>query len=157
MKNFLLITIVLLSTCIYGQNISDYRYVQIDSKDYENGKYGLTDLLASKLKQKNYTVLNVDTDILQSNVTPEPCDILTAFLSDTGNMFRNKVKIEFKDCTNKTLLSEEGSSRMKDFESGTRDALQNALIKIPVSNPVARVQYKKFLHQKSLHQKSLHQ
>ena len=133
MKKFLQISSVFLVSVLYGQQISDYHYILIPDT-FANSKanrYDLDKLLSAQLQAKKFIVINEN-----SPESKNLCEYLKAEISDTGNMLTNKVQIEFKDCYNKSLAILDGKSRSKDIEEGMQDALKNAMINIPLSNPV---------------------
>ena len=133
MKKFLQISSVFLVSVLYGQQISDYHYILIPDT-FANSKanrYDLDKLLSAQLQAKKFIVINEN-----SPESKNLCEYLKAEISDTGNMLTNKVRIEFKDCYNKSLAILDGKSRSKDIEEGMQDALKNAMMNIPVSNPV---------------------
>ena len=133
MKKFLQISSVLLVSVLYGQQISDYHYILIPDT-FANSKanrYDLDKLLSAQLQAKKFIVINEN-----SPESKNLCEYLKAEISDTGNMLTNKVRIEFKDCYNKSLAILDGKSRSKDIEEGMQDALKNAMMNIPLSNPV---------------------
>ena len=133
MKKFLQISSVFLVSVLYGQQISDYHYILIPDT-FANSKanrYDLDKLLSAQLQAKKFIVINEN-----SAESKNFCEYLKAEISDTGNMLTNKVQIEFKDCYNKSLAILDGKSRSKDIEEGMQDALKNAMMNIPLSNPV---------------------
>ncbi|HQC06887.1 MAG TPA: hypothetical protein PK067_07680, partial [Kaistella chaponensis] len=133
MKKFLQISSVLLVSVLYGQQISDYHYILIPDT-FANAKanrYDLDKLLSAQLQAKKFIVITEN-----SPESKNLCEYLKAEISDTGNMLTNKVRIEFKDCYNKSLGILDGKSRSKDIEEGMQDALKNAMMNIPLSNPV---------------------
>ncbi|KMQ71602.1 hypothetical protein [Chryseobacterium koreense] len=130
MKNIFKLSFIFLFAILSGQNISDYQYIFIP-KEFANAKankYGLSDLLAKKLKSKKYVIL---TDPIQTS-----CESLHAEIVDTGNFLTNKVRVDFKDCQNKTIATFDGKSNLKELEEGMQNALENAMKGINVSNPV---------------------
>lgn len=137
MKKFLQISALFLITFFYGQQISAYQYIRVPEKfkDAKSNKYGLNILLGKKLKAKKFVILS---ETAQNSITEnnDPCEVLNAEIIDVSNMFTNKVRIDFKDCNEKSVASFEGKSKIKDFEEGMKDALQDAMMKIAVSNPV---------------------
>ena len=133
MKKFLQISSVFLVSVLYGQQISDYHYILIPDT-FANAKanrYDLDKLLSAQLQAKKFIVITEN-----SPESKNLCEYLKAEISDTGNMLTNKVRIEFKDCYNKSLAILDGKSRSKDIEEGMQDALKNAMMNIPLSNPV---------------------
>ena len=131
MKKFLQIFMLLLAAAVFSQNVTDFGYINVPQKfkDFDQNKYGLNVLLASKLKVKKF-IINEDSGV------NDPCETLNAEVLNTSNMFTNKVKVEFRDCHNVVISSLEGKSRIKEFEPGMRDALENALKQIGTSNPL---------------------
>lgn len=137
MKKIFPLSLLFLAASFYAQNISDYQYIQVTTKDFANNKYGLTNMLEAQLKQKNYTVISEDL-VPGSVAVRDKCDLLTAEIVDTSNMFRNRLELNFKDCNNKIIASVEGKSMEKDFEPGMRDALAKASNEISASNPTVK-------------------
>lgn len=140
MKKILQISTLLLITFFYGQKVSDYQYIYIAEKfnDKDVNKYGLNELLQLKLKQKKFTVITENKEKWPAELLQNPCQVLTADLLNTSNMFKNKLKVEFKDCDHKTIGSMDGTSSIKEFEPGMREALELAAKKIPMSAPVEK-------------------
>lgn len=136
MKKFLQILPLFLIISLFGQNVSDYQYIYVPQKfnDFEQNKYGLNDLLQAKLKQKRFIILNENKTEWPMEAKQDPCEVLNADVVNTSNIFKNRLKIEFKDCQNKTIASIEGKSFIKEFDEGLRDALQNATNSIAISN-----------------------
>ena len=140
MKKILQISTLLFVTFFFGQQVSDYQYIYVPEKfkDFEPNKYGLNDLMQLKLKQKKFTIITESQTAWPAELAQNPCSVLTAEVLNTSNMFRNRVKIEFKNCENKTIALLEGISSIKEFDTGMRDALEIASTKIATSNPVER-------------------
>lgn len=125
-----------------AQTISDYKYIVIPAEfnDFKDNKaYGLSNLLEKSLKAKKYTVLPETKNDWPSDALMNPCSILNIDLLDDKSMFRNKLILQFKDCSNKVVFNEKGSSMIKEFEPGFQDALKQTLAKIPASNPTTVV------------------
>ena len=137
MKKILQFSTLLMLPFLYAQQISDYQYIRVPEKfgDAEVNKSGLNELLQIKLKQKKFTVLTTK-DKWPADAMQNPCHIMTAELLNNSNMFKNRLKIEFKDCENKTISVLDGKSSIKEFEPGMRDALEDAVKQIPPSSPV---------------------
>lgn len=134
MKKIVQISALFLTTIFFAQNVSEYQYITIENTDPKGNRYGLNELLTQQLKQKNYIVLPANKEDWQQELRQNPCEILTAEISDTSSMFRNKTTVSFVDCNKKTIASSEGRSMIKDFEPGMREALQSAMVKIAASN-----------------------
>lgn len=138
MKNFFQIITLFLAISIFGQTVSDFRYIMIPGtfKNEKANRYDLNDFLLRKLKEKKYTVLYENRTSWPQDAVENPCSVLNAELIDISSMFRNKIELKLFDCNGKEISSFEGKSNIKDFEPGMQDALKTATIGIPVSNPV---------------------
>ncbi len=138
MKKISLLLFIILISIAKAQSVSDYKYIAIPSEfnDFkENKSYGLSVILEKTLKSKKYTVLPEAKSSWPAEAQTNPCSILNADVLNDKSMFRNKIILEFKDCNNKVITTEKGSSTIKEFEPGFQDALKIASAKIPVSNP----------------------
>ncbi|ROI03036.1 hypothetical protein EGI16_12800 [Chryseobacterium sp. G0240] len=137
MKKISVLMLAICSTMIFGQKVSDYKYVSVPAK-FETFKdnFGLEALLTKTLKGKKYEVLSANKDQWPSEAKGNACNVINADVLNDKNLFRNKVILQFKDCNNKLILESKGSSYIKEFEEGLQDALQQALIKVGMSNPV---------------------
>ncbi len=119
---------------ISAQSVSDYAYVYVPKKFASfktTNQYNLNKILALKLADKNYKIILEERENWSENLNR--CDILTADLLDDSNMFKNRVKLEFKDCNGKTLSSIPSTSNFKEFDAGFQDALIKSLASVPNS------------------------
>lgn len=142
MKNITIFLFVFLIAVVKAQTVSDYKYIVIPAEfnDFKDNKaYGLSNLLEKSLKAKKYTVLSSTKNDWPSDALMNPCSILNTDLLNDKSMFRNKLILQFKDCSNKVIFTEKGNSMIKEFEPGFQDALKQTLVKIPVSNPTTIV------------------
>ncbi|MCB4235688.1 hypothetical protein LDL59_12985 [Kaistella anthropi] len=122
-------SLLMIFTTAFSQNISDYRsiYIPKEFADAKANKYGLKDVLKSKLKAKKFVIVE--------NAAEFSCEMLKAEVSDTSNFIKNKVQLSFKDCNDKVIANYEGKSSIKEFEPGMKEALQFALNNVAVSAP----------------------
>ena len=129
MKKLLSFSLLMIFTTAFSQNISDYRsiYIPKEFADAKANKYGLKDVLKSKLKAKKFVIVE--------NAAEFSCEMLKAEVSDTSNFIKNKVQLSFKDCNDKVIADYEGKSGIKEFEPGMKEALQFALNNVAVSAP----------------------
>ena len=136
MKKAIQFSTILLAALFYGQSVSNFKYILIPQKfkNEKANKYDLNILLASKLKAKKFAVIT-ENSIDQPAEVSNPCEMLKAEVTDVSNMFTNKVRIDFKDCNEKTIASLEGKSTIKEFEEGMRAALVASLNNLSPSNP----------------------
>ena len=135
-KRFLKFIFLLFFIAINSQKVSDSLsdlkeysviYVPKQFKDSKVNQYGLNDLLSKELKSKKFQVNN---EIINFN-----CESVKVEISDNSTMFSNRILINFIDCHDKIIATYNGKSSIKDFEPGMRNALENAIKNIPVSNP----------------------
>lgn len=138
MMKFLKLSMLVLGSAAYSQNISDFTYVQITpaTGDFKENNFGLADLLASKLADKKFKVLSSDTVLWPEAAKDNPCNVLKAEIHNTSSFLKNKLRVDFKDCNNKTVASSEGQSSIKEYEAGYRNALEKAISTFQNSNPV---------------------
>lgn len=138
MKKILHLSFFILFAAAYSQNISNYEYVSIAAKtgNFESAKYGLNGILNSKLKAGKYEIVGESSESWPDAAKKNPCGVLKAEIEDTSSFLKNKVQVNFKDCSGKTLASFEGKSNIKEYEPGFKDALNMALKNLPASNPV---------------------
>lgn len=143
MKRIAILFSIFLALIIKAQVVSDYKYVVIPQEfgDFkENRTYSLNTFLERSLKSKKYIVLSETKSQWPQDALLNPCKIVTADILDDKSMFRNRIILQFKDCSNKVVFSEKGSSTIKEFEPGYQDALRLTLIKIPISNPSPEIE-----------------
>lgn len=126
------------STIVFAQKVSDYKYVSVPEK-FETFKedYGLKNFFTKALTGKKYIVLPVIKDNWPSEAKSNFCNVVNADVINDKNVFKNKVIVQFKDCNNNVILESKGGSKIKEYEEGLQDATKEALIKVPLSNPVA--------------------
>lgn len=137
MKKILQISALFLVAFLSAQNVSAYQYIYVPAKftEFEPNQYRLNDLVISTLSQKKYIILKDDRGNWPADVLRNPCQVLTADLRDTSSMFKNKTTFQVKDCQNKTIFATEGSTLIKEFDAGMRQAFLEAAKKIPLSAP----------------------
>lgn len=140
MKKIILTTVTLCSVLVFGQKVSEFRYVSVPQKfqTFKNS-FGLEDLLTKILKGKKYVVLSGDQNSWPAEVKANPCQVINADVINDKSFLRNRVILDFKDCNGKTVLQSKGTSLIKEFEEGFSDALQQAVKEVAVSNPVEHI------------------
>ncbi|HCA08020.1 hypothetical protein [Chryseobacterium sp.] len=136
MKKISVLASFFLVTAVFGQKVSDYKYISVPEKfkDFEKDSYGLDTALAKALTTKKYTVVRGMKE-WPADVKENPCRILSANVLNASSFLKNKVLIEVKDCNEKIIFSSKGTSNIKDFKEGFQDALKQAVITVPVSYP----------------------
>lgn len=137
MKKLFPLIAILGFSVLSAQSVSDYQYVYVPKKfeEFKENQYKLNDLLISKLKAKNYTVITEELEQWPAELRQNPCKVLKANVDNTSSMLRNKLTVDFKDCNGKTVVAYEGKSQDKDYETGYKEALNLALQNVTASQP----------------------
>ena len=121
-----------------AQKLSDYKYLYIpqDFKDFQHNQFELNSTLVKNLKTKGYEVIQTENRLWPEELKQEPCKVAVINVIKSGNMFKTKLTLEAKDCNGKVLISQQGASDEKDYETGYNEALQNILKSFPNSAPL---------------------
>lgn len=137
MKKLSTIIAALCITFSYAQKVSDYKYIAVPEKfsGFKNDQYKMDILLSKTLQQKQYSVVAGNRSQWTAEANSNPCSVLNADVINDSGFLRNKIVLEFKDCNGKLVASQKGSTSIKEFEEGYQDALKQALVSVPVSNP----------------------
>lgn len=132
---------ILFVSLFFGQKISDYKYILVpDSfKDFSENQYQLKQNLVQKLKAKGYTVLAEEKEQWPSEAYQNQCNVATADVQNTSSLFKNKIAVVFNNCNGKTIEKFDGTTFIKEYETGYPDAMGNALKMLAVSSPKAMV------------------
>lgn len=141
------LSIIISSFCVmlsYAQKVSDYKYVVVPGslESFKKNNYGLSTFLTKSLKSKQYVVISENRGQWPEEANVNPCSVLNANVVNDSGFLRNKIILELKDCNNKVISSEKGSSSIKEFEEGFKDALSKALVNISISKPTENVVFK---------------
>ncbi len=137
MKSLFLGVVLICFGNMYAQNISDFKYVLIPDEltDFEENQYRMKTHLQRFLESKKYVVLNSNPTEWPEEVRQNPCLIVTADIRKVRKVLKNKVAVEFIDCTKKQILVLEGESNIKELNTGYPDALKKSLQLLRASNP----------------------
>lgn len=131
MKKTLLFLIIVLGSFSISkaQNLNEYRYVLVPEQFKflkEPNQYQLNELTKFLFEKIGFEAYLEGSDV-PVEVRGNPCDGLTANVKNNSNMFTTKLQIILKDCNNREVfVSEEGTSREKDFKASYHDALRKA-------------------------------
>ena len=133
MKRFSIMLATVCASFSFAQKVSDYKYISVPEKlsTFKNDDYGTLGVLSKALKTKKYVVVSNSKD----NDNVNSCQVLYADLLDDSSFLKNKIILKFTDCNNKVVLEQKASSSIKDFVEGYKDALNRALVMVPISNP----------------------
>ena len=119
MRKYCMILFLIVSGLSFAQSVNDFKYVLVPTK-FEFSKkpnpYGLS-MLTKSLLEKYGFVVYLDSDDIPMEIRNANCNKLFAdVLSDNG-LFKTRLTIVLKDCTNKVLFTtQEGSSKEKDLQ-----------------------------------------
>lgn len=141
------LSVLISSFCVmlsYAQKVSDYKYVVVPSsfESFKKNNYGLSAFLTKNMKSKQYVVISENRGQWPEEANANPCSVLNADVVNDSNFLRNKVILEFKDCNSKVISSEKGSSSIKEYEEGFKEALSKSLVNLSVSRPVENTTFK---------------
>jgi hypothetical protein len=132
MKNIILVLFLIMSNIfVFGQEkkVNNYKFIIVPDKfDFLNqrDKYKTSSLTKFLLKKNGFTVV-LNSEQYPKDLINNPCSALNALVLDKSSMFKVKVIIELRDCSNRLIYtSEEGVSRLKEFKKGFQEAIRNA-------------------------------
>jgi hypothetical protein len=132
MKNIILVLFLIMSNIfVFGQEkkVNNYKFIVVPDKfDFLNqrDKYKTSSLTKFLFKKNGFTVF-LNSEQYPKDLIDNPCSGLKALVLDKSSMFKVKVIIELRDCSNRLLYtSEEGVSKLKEFKKGFQEAIRNA-------------------------------
>lgn len=119
-----------------AQQVSDFKYVIVPSTfiDFEKEDYQLNTYLKTLLRKKKYEIIVDGSTDIPLDLKLDKCLATKADIQNIKSSFQNKLKVVFKDCNDNTLSEYDGVSKIKDFEKGYQEALNLAMIKLPLQN-----------------------
>jgi len=139
MKKLLIFIFVFIGflTSTFGQDLNSYKYVLVPSSFEflkEPNQYQLNEL-TKFLFEKNGFEAYMEDEELPMELSQNRCKALMANVKNKSGLFSTKMVVVLKDCKNNQLfISEEGSSREKDFKIAYHEALRNAFESIAALN-----------------------
>ena len=132
---YLFFLAVLIGIGIVANAQQSYKYVIIPThfNDFGDGlnPYGLSSALQTKLAKHS-----IKATFEKEDVPEDYCEALTVNLVKISSMLTNKLKVEFRDCMNRVVWSEEGAGRSKEYYLGYAEAIDDAfegLTELPVN------------------------
>lgn len=119
----------MLSTTAFAQSVNDYKYVIVPSKFAflkKPNQFNMNALTKSLLEKYGFVVF-FDNENLPAEVGDYNCNKLYADVKEDGNFMKTKMQILLKDCKGNLLfISDEGTSREKDFGQSYNEAFRAA-------------------------------
>ena len=132
MKNIILVLFLTIANLfVFGQEkkVNNYKFIVVpDRFDFlkQNDEYNSSSLTKFLLKKNGFTVV-LNSEQYPKDLTDNPCSGLKALVLDKSSVFKVKVVIELRDCSNRLLYtSEEGVSRLKEYKKGFQEAIRKA-------------------------------
>ena len=132
MKNIILVLFLTMSNIfVFGQEkkVNNYKFIVVpDQFDFlkQKDEYKTSSLTKFLLKKNGFTVV-LNSEQYPKDLIDNPCSGLKALVLDKSSMFKIKVIIELRDCSNRLLYtSEEGVSKLKEYKKGFQEAIRNA-------------------------------
>ena len=132
MKNIILALFLTIANLFaFGQEkkVNNYKFIVVpDRFDFlkQKNEYKTSSLTKFLLQKNGFTVV-LNSEQYPIALRGNPCSGLNALVLDRSSMFKFKVIIELRDCSNRLLYtSEEGVSRLKEFKKGFQEAIRNA-------------------------------
>ena len=125
----LLLTISMGSSMI-SQSVNDYKYVIIPEKfDFLNEKnqYQMNSLTKFLFNKYGFEAYIAKSDNLPLDYTRNGCNALYADVIESSGMLRTKLQVKLVDCDDAVIfISEEGSSKHKEYKKSYHEALRRA-------------------------------
>jgi hypothetical protein len=132
MKNIILVLFLIMSNIfVFGQEkkVNNYKFIVVPEQFNflkQKDEYKTSSLTKFLLKKNGFTVV-LNSEQYPKDLRDNPCSGLKALVLDKSSMFKVKVIIELRDCSNKILYtSDEGVSKLKEFKKGFQEAIRNA-------------------------------
>uniref|UniRef100_UPI0039A40EB5 hypothetical protein n=1 Tax=Ornithobacterium rhinotracheale TaxID=28251 RepID=UPI0039A40EB5 len=143
MKRFSVLILALFMLVGQAQQISDYEYIYVPKKfsGFEQNQYQLNTFLNWKLKKLGYKTIWKYPLEWPMELKQNPCKVLISDAENVASIFTNKIKILFTDCKKNIVAEYKGSSNIKEFSEGLRDAMDKALAGMPTFVPNSAQNY----------------
>jgi hypothetical protein len=132
MKYIILVLFLIMSNIfVFGQEkkVNNYKFIVVpDQFNFlkKKDEYKTSSLTKFLLKKNGFTVV-LNSEQYPKDLIDNPCSGLKALVLDKSSMFKVKVIIELRDCSNRLLYtSDEGVSKLKEYKKGFQEAIRNA-------------------------------
>lgn len=128
MKKVVLLFVLFVYSFSFAQE--NYNYIILPKKFSifkEENKYSLNAISKSFFENEGFQVF-YDSDEFPEDLAKNRCLALFVDVTENNGIFTTKVNFEFKDCYNKVvLISDQGTSREKDYQKAYIEAFRGAL------------------------------
>ncbi|SFW73209.1 hypothetical protein SAMN02927921_03773 [Sinomicrobium oceani] len=132
----LMIAVFAMFSGLAQNSVNGYKYVIIPKKfDFlkKENQYQVNAL--TKFLFEKYNFSPVYANSLPAEIEQSSCLALHADVKDDSNMFTTKLKVELTNCRGEVVfVSEEGTSKEKDYKAAYHDALRKAFASIAELN-----------------------
>lgn len=132
MKNIILVLFLIMSNIfVFGQEkkVNNYKFIVVpDQFNFlkKKDEYKTSSLTKFLLKKNGFTAV-LNSEQYPKDLIDNPCSGLKALVLDKSSVFKIKVIIELRDCSNRLLYtSDEGVSKLKEYKKGFQEAIRNA-------------------------------
>ncbi|QLE00565.1 hypothetical protein HX109_02930 [Galbibacter sp. BG1] len=137
MKKRVFLGFLFITTLMFAQeSVNNYKYIVVPKKfDFlkEENQYRVNTFTKYQFEKAGFNAIYDDEKVadLQAN----PCLGLKANVVDDSGLFTTKMKVTLKNCQGDVVFtSEEGKSKIKDYEGAYQEALESAFVSIKALN-----------------------
>jgi len=124
MKNLLLIVLLVFSCVLNAQE--RYKYVIIPLRFSEIGE-GVNPYKICSNAMKAFDEKSIKSVFKAEDAPEDYCKALNLNIINTSSFFKNKLKLELADCTNRIIWTGEGTGHSKDYPTGYYEAIVDAV------------------------------
>ncbi|MDG3580858.1 hypothetical protein [Galbibacter pacificus] len=133
MKKLLFLGLVFMSISILAQeNVNNYKYIIVPKKfDFlkEANKYRVNTYTKFMFEKAGFNAIYDDQK--PADLLANPCLGLKANVLDNSNLFTTKMNVTLENCQGAIIYtSDEGKSKIKEYEGAYQEALENAFVSI---------------------------
>ncbi|WP_417358976.1 hypothetical protein [Galbibacter sp.] len=133
MKKLILLGLFLITASISAQeSINQYKYIVVPKKfDFlkEPNQYRVNTFTKFLFEKNGFTAIYDDNQ--PQDLRMNPCLGLIANIEDHSNLFSTKLNITLKNCQGLIVYtSEEGKSKIKEYEGAYQDAIKDAFVSV---------------------------
>ncbi|AWH73123.1 hypothetical protein DCS32_02785 [Dokdonia sp. Dokd-P16] len=129
---------VFIGSSLISQSVNDYKYVIVPEKfDFLNEKdqYQLNSLTTFLFNKYGFEAYVEKASNLPLDYKRNGCNTLRADVVESSGMLRTKLQVKLLDCNDAVVfVSEEGSSKLKEYKKSYHEALRRAFESIEELN-----------------------
>jgi len=131
MKKLLIFTSIFIGfiSSTFGQDLNSYKYVIVPSTFEflkEPNQYQINELTKFLFEKYGFEAY-IEDEELPVELSQNRCKALMANVKNDSGLFSTKLVLVLKDCkNNQVFISEEGTSREKEYKTAYQESLRNA-------------------------------